>query len=295
MQTLSQIRQLLEQADLSPQRQFGQCFLIDHNLLGKLLDLAAVGPDQTVLEVGAGTGSLTEELLSRAGRVVAVEIDRGLARLLRDQFANSPNFTLLETDVLAGKHLISPAVTQALADKVVMVSNLPYKIATPLVAECLLSSWRHLHGEDKAVLFERLTFTVQRELADRLAAGPGDQSYGPISVLVSLLGRLTPGPAVPATAFWPRPKVASRIVRIDFDSDSAGRLADVTTLRELLAEVFRQRRKQLGSAARKLTAKLDAERFAASLAKAGIDPSVRPQTLDPQKFLIMSNFLASRA
>lgn len=159
---------MLRERDFVPQRQFGQCFLIDLNLMAKVLELADLKGDETVLEVGPGTGSLTEELLSRAKRVVTVEIDRGLCQLLRENFADRPNFTLICGDVLAGKHAISPEVIAALGEgSVNLISNLPYNVATPLIAECLVSTWRRVVGGDSLTCrFERLTFTVQREVAD---------------------------------------------------------------------------------------------------------------------------------
>ena len=302
MQTLQQIRAMLSGAGLSPQKQFGQCFMIDQNLMRKVLELAEVGPADAVLEVGPGTGSLSEELLERAGRLVAVEIDHGLAALLREHLGSRPNFTLVEADVLAGKHAINPVVLEALAAPsgwapqragpagaaqptegqrlppsadaaavgAQLVSNLPYNIATPLLVECLLCSWRarrHLAtlaahppkaGSDQdtlpgsaavalpapssppapLVLFERLTFTVQREVADRLIAGPGSKEYGPVSVLAGLLGRLQAGAVLPGSAFWPAPSVASRMMRIDFDAEAADRIGRADVLMDLLTLSF---------------------------------------------------------
>jgi len=290
MQTLHQIRSLLAEAGLSPRRRYGQCFLIDGNLMGKLLELAEVGPSQTVLEVGPGTGSLTEELLERAGKVVAVEIDRGLCQLLSEKFHNRGMLTLLCRDALAGKHQLAGEVLAALGDEADLVANLPYNIATPLLAECLVGAWLALRGGG-GCRFCRLTFTVQREVADRLAAAPGSADYGSLSVLVALLGRLRLGTNVPASAFWPRPKVASRIVRIDFDPAAAARLADVDRLQTLLATAFGQRRKQIGSIFRRKQQPFSPQALEAALTAAGIDRSLRPQDIPPDQYLSMANAL----
>lgn len=293
MQTLTEIRRLLEQAGLSPRKAFGQCFLIDGNLLGKVLELAEVTAEQTVLEVGPGTGSLTEELLARAGRVVAVEIDRGLTELLRHRLGGRDKLTLVGGDVLAGKHEISPDVLAACgapqgeASTACLVSNLPYNIATPLLAECLLLSWRALRGPGGACRFDRLTFTVQKELAERLVAGPGSSAYGPVSVLVALLGRWRLGPIVPASAFWPAPKVASRIVRIDFDAARAALLADAATLSATLSAAFGQRRKQVGTIFRRAW-----PAAAEALPAAGVDPTWRAEQIAPEQYLALANALA---
>ena len=292
MQTLHEIRRLLDEAALRPRKSFGQSFLIDGNLMGKLLELAEPAGGETVLEVGPGTGSLTEELLDRAGRVVAVEIDRGLCRLLERRLGDRANFRLVQGDVLAGKHEISPAVLEAVAPSAHLVSNLPYNIATPLVAECLILTWRAARGAEGACAFDRMTFTVQKEVGDRLAAGEGGKAYGPVSVLVGLLGRIRLGPLVPAAAFWPQPKVASRIVRIDFDAERAAELTDVDTLRQLLAMAFGQRRKQVGGISRAKATAFEAEAFAEALAAAGVDPTRRAEQTAPEQFLSMANALA---
>jgi len=292
MQTLAEIRELLDQAGMHPRKQFGQCFLFDKNLLGKLLELADLSGDQTVLEVGPGTGTLTEELLDRAGRVVAAEIDRDLCRLLRRRLGGRDNFHLIEGDVLAGKHAIAPKVLAAVDPRANLVSNLPYNIATPLVAECLLCSWRSLHAPETR--FERLVVTVQQEVAERFAAPPGSGAYGPISVLAALLATVTAGPIVPATSFWPRPKVASRIVRFDFDPARAAALRSADVLQQVLTMVFGQRRKQIHSAARRRGGFVDAERFSSALADAGVNPANRPEEIAPEQYLRLANALSDR-
>ncbi len=290
MQTLNEIRRLLDEANLAPRKAFGQCFLIDAHHMAAVLETADPADDAVVLEVGPGTGSLTEELLARCGRVVAVEIDRGLCDLLRRRLGDASRLTLLCCDVLAGKHTLNPRVLDALGPRAEMVANLPYNIATPLVAECLRESWRARLPAGRC-RFDRLTFTVQKEVADRLAAGPGDGSYGPVSVLVALLGDARAGAVIPPTAFWPRPKVSSRVVRIDVDPDAADRLRDVEALSAVLTAAFGQRRKQIGSAGRRTDA-FEAAAFDAALAAAGIDPTARAERIDPGQYLTLSNALA---
>jgi len=294
MQNLREIRRLLDEAGLRPRREFGQCFLIDGNLMGKLLELADLSGGETVLEVGPGTGSLTEELLDRSSRVVAVEIDRGLAAMLRRRLGGRSGFVLIQGDVLAGKHALSATVLEALPADAHLVSNLPYNVATPVVAECLLQSWRALRrGAEPGV--SRLTFTVQREAADRLAAGPGNKAYGPVSVLIALLGRVRLGPAVPAAAFWPRPKVASRLVRIDFAADRAACVADADVLVDVLALSFGQRRKQLRAITRRKGSPFEVSALAAALAEAGVDLSARPDRMAPEQYRDLANALSPGA
>lgn len=293
MQTLREIRRLLDEAGLRPRRQLGQSFLIDGNLLGKLLELAELSGGETVLEVGAGSGSLTEELLDRAAQVVAVEIDRGLCELLRRRLGGRENLRLICGDVLAGKAALCPGVLGALRPGSHLVANLPYRIAAPLLADCLMESWRSQRGRSGArCSFERLTFTVQKELAERLSASCGGEAYGPVSVLTALLGRIRLGPAVPASAFWPRPKVVSRIVRVDFDPAGAGALADADVLRAALSLAFGQRRKQVRSILRRKAAPFAPEALAWALAAAGIDPARRAEQIHPGQYLAFANALA---
>ncbi|MHC4982672.1 MAG: 16S rRNA (adenine(1518)-N(6)/adenine(1519)-N(6))-dimethyltransferase RsmA [Planctomycetota bacterium] len=294
MQTQTEIRQLVEAAGLRLRRRLGQSFLIDRNLMVKLLELAELAGEETVLEVGPATGSLTEELLERAGRVVAVEIDRGLFEILQSRLGGRERLTLMRCDVLAGKRAISPAVLGALGPRAHMVANLPYNVATPLTAECLISSWRAERAasdsQSSGTIFERLTFTVQQELADRLTAAPGSHRYGPVSVIVALLGRPTFGPAVPASAFWPRPKVSGRILRIDLRVENAGRL-DAQLLRTLLAQAFGHRRKMIGHLLRRSdTARGGAT--AAAMEEAKIDRRLRPEDITPEQYLTWSNAIA---
>ncbi len=276
MQTQTEIREMLTTAGLAPRRQFGQNFLIDKNLMGLLLETADLPGGQRVLEVGPGTGSLTEELLERAAKVVAVEIDRGLAELLRKRLGARENFELIEGDVLSGKHALNPAVTQALGPAAHMVANLPYNIATPLIAECLVASWRASHGNRQGLcLFERLTFTVQRELADRLTAVPGGKDYGPIGLIVQVMCHVQRLFVLSPDCFWPKPKVESAVVKITRRdrplADDPHRFA------ALAHKLFHQRRKQIGTILGR-----DAP------LPEGVQPAMRPEQLTVEQLVWLS-------
>ncbi len=290
MQTCSEIKAILAGSGLSPNKRLGQCFMIDKNLLGKVVELANPGADRTVLEVGPGTGTLTEELVDRAGRVVAAELDHGLADVIRMRFADRDNFVLVEGDVLASKHAMSPEVKAELGASADLIANLPYNIATPLIAQCLIESWHAVcAGKQDAVRFDSLTFTVQQEVATRMLASPGGKLYGPISVLIALLGKGTVGPAIPGGAFWPAPKIASRALRIDFDPDLAGEVADVATLSALVAMAFGQRRKQISSIIKKSSVQFSPDALRAAMESAQIDPSSRAERITPEQFRHFAN------
>lgn len=245
MQTLQTIRQLLESRGLSPRKSLGQNFLIDHNLIRKLVDASGAGPDDLVLEVGPGTGALTDELLMRGCRVVACEMDRGLAALLRERLANpqealgvpaSARFTLIEGDCLESKKQLSHEVVSALQGRpFTLVANLPYSAATPLMMTLLIDhpACGSMH------------VTIQKEVAERLAAEPGTKEYGPISIVAQALCHVQRVASLPPECFWPRPDVTSAMI-------SLARLPSPLTsepgkLGTFCQMVFSKRRKQLGS------------------------------------------------
>ncbi len=202
---------------------------------------------------------------------------------------------ILNRSVLAGKHKIAPAVLDALsgAGKVHLVANLPYNIAVPLIMNCLILSWRANRSTgQRPVCFSRLTFTIQQELADRLTSGPGSKVYGPVSVITALLSRTETGRAAPPEAFWPRPKVDSRMIRLDFDVNLAGRLLDVDVLSAVLSATFGHRRKMISAVVKQKPPPFPPERFLSALSEVGIDPSVRPEQVSPQEFLTVANALS---
>lgn len=235
-QTLSEIRGLLASRGLSPRHALGQNFLIDHNLLRRLVDESGVGAGDLVLEVGPGTGTLTEELLARGCEVIACELDRGLAGLLRNRLGNEARFTLVEGDCLEGKRALSGALAGALAGRpFTLVANLPYGSATPLMLTLLVD-----HPECRAMFA-----TIQREVADRLAARPGSKAYGPLAVVASLLARVRTVAALAPECFWPRPEVTSAMVAIERNPDAPS--LDTRALADFCQRLFAQRRKQIGS------------------------------------------------
>ncbi len=235
MQSLTEIKALLAQAGQSPKKALGQNFLIDANLVRKLIDASGVGEGDVVLEVGPGTGTLTEGLLARGCEVVASELDDGLCDLLTERLEGH-RCTIVRGDCLASKRAISNDVLRALAGRpFTLVANLPYHAATPLMLRLMTA-----HAECKAQFV-----TVQREVAERLCAGPGIRAYGSVSVVAGavcearMLGVLAP------SCFWPRPEVTSAMMSLVRRSTSL--TADAEDLAEFCQRLFSSRRKQLGS------------------------------------------------
>lgn len=273
-QTLAQIRSLLASAGLSPRKRFGQNFLIDLNLMRKLLAAAEVAPADTVLEVGAGTGSLTEMLLESGARVVAVEVDRGLHAILAERLAGHPKLTLIAADALSAKHRINPLVRQALEAAAPqpgghrkLVANLPYQIATPLLLELLF-------GRPP---MERMCVTVQKEVGERLVAAARSEPYGPVSVLVQSLAGVRTIATLPPHVFWPAPQVESLMLHITPYPPERLEVQDPAAFARFVQRFFRQRRKMLR---RSLREPGDGPTLAA-LEQAGISPQARPEELTP--------------
>lgn len=272
-QTLSEIRALLAAAGLRPRHRLGQNFLIDLNLMRKLVAAAQPSPGDVVLEVGAGTGSLTEMLLDRGAHVVAVEVDRGLAALLRKRLENRPALTLIEADALAGKHRLNPRIHEALAARAaapggrrMLVSNLPYQIATPLLIDLLCDT----------PPLDRIVCTIQKEVGERLTARPRSAAYGPVSVLAESLATVEQLALFKPEAFWPRPKVESVMVRLTPHPPERVELDELPAFAAFVHQAFQQRRKMLRRLARQ---REDGPALLAALQRLGISPQARPEEL----------------
>jgi 16S rRNA (adenine1518-N6/adenine1519-N6)-dimethyltransferase len=277
VQTKTEIEATLRAAGLRPRRRLGQHFLIDGNLMRRLADAADIQPHDVVLEVGAGTGGLTDLLVARAGVVVAVEIDPALFAVLAARFPAAPSLTLVRSDVLARKHAIAPAVTGVLSAirvraraQMLLVANLPYDVATPLLVNLLFEPRR----------FTRFCFTVQREVGQRMEAAPGGRDYGPLAVLLQLTCRIDRLARVPASAFWPRPAVESGMYRLDRVSGPFDSADDLARFAELVRGAFRHRRKTL----RYNLARCRGEDVADRVADV-VDPSCRPEAVSPQEWV----------
>ena len=251
------VRRLLDTYGLAPSRARGQNFVVDPNTVRRIARLAGVGAGDRVVEIGAGLGSLTLALAETGAAVTAIEVDSGLVPALRS-VVEPVGVTVVEGDALRldWSSLLG-------ADRWVLVANLPYNVATPLVADLL----------DGVPAISRMLVMVQREVAERLAAGPGDDAYGAVSVKVAYWATAKVVGRVPATVFHPVPNVESALVRIDRrPAPAVGPEVDPEWLFRLVRAGFGQRRKMLR---RSLAALVPAEAFVA----AGIRPEARAEEL----------------
>jgi 16S rRNA (adenine1518-N6/adenine1519-N6)-dimethyltransferase len=280
-QTKHEIESLLATAGTQPRHRFGQNFMIDRNFVRLVAEAGEIAAGDCVIEVGPGTGTLTEELLDRGAEVVAIEIDRDLAALLRTRLAERSNFTLIEGDALAGKHELNPELLSRIESAhagqhaVRLVANLPYNIASPLVIELLLAGT------------ESLAFTVQKEVAARLRASAGDEAYGPLSVIAQMLARVEVLRTIGPQVFWPAPSVESALVRMRREN----RLGhDAAEFGKFVHAIFSYRRKTLRRALSE--AGCDAEE---ALASSGFDGRRRPEEFSPAEFLRLYQAALPRA
>ncbi len=280
-QTKTVLRGLLDDAGIGPKKRYGQCFLIDRNLMGKLVEAAEVAPADCVLEVGCGTASLTSLLAEQASRVVAVDVDAALLEIARSQLRGRENVVLIPGDALLNKSTIAPALEAAIrttrreaTGRLLLVANLPYDIATPLVVNLLLSD----------LGFARLCFTVQAEVAERFSASPGTSAYGPVSIVTQTLTRCRLIAKVPRQAFWPSPKVASAMLRLDVQSPRDPAIADPASLAWLVRRFFQFRRKTMSHIAKELAL---GERFAQAMDAAGVAATARPQDVTVEQWILL--------
>ncbi len=245
-QTISYLQRRLSSAGVSPQARFGQNFLIDLNLVELIAKTAELSRRDVVLEVGTGMGSLTQLLAAQAGHVVTVEIDRHLAPLAREEFAPLENVTLLETDALKNKNRLNPLVVETIQQKageikgarVKLVANLPYNVATPILSNLLdIEPWP-----------VRMVATIQRELAERIAAQPRSRDYSALSIWIQSQARVEIVRTMPASVFWPRPNVESAILDIRPQVILRDRLSDRQQFHQFVRGLFLHRRKFLRSA-----------------------------------------------
>jgi 16S rRNA (adenine1518-N6/adenine1519-N6)-dimethyltransferase len=293
-QTTVYLKRLFSQVGFTIDSQKGQNFLVDLNLLDLLERSAGIGPEDVVLEVGTGTGALTERLARAARHVVTVEIDRRLAQLARDRLIDHDNVTQVEGDVLAAKHRLAPAVLAAIAEaagtgRLLLVANLPYCVATPVISN-LLALPRP---------FDVATVTVQREMAERMAAAAGSSSYNGLSVWIGSQCRAEIVRILPPSVFWPRPKVESAIVRLDLEPSRRSAIADLGRFHEFVRDVFCHRRKLLrGVLVRMAGGKQNpGARHAVEevFAAVGLEATVRAEDIPPDLFVRLEREFNARA
>jgi 16S rRNA (adenine1518-N6/adenine1519-N6)-dimethyltransferase len=330
MQTKRQIQELLTAAGVSPKRRLGQHFLVDLNLLRLLVDSADPGPRDVVLEVGCGTGSLTEALAGRAGAVVAVEIDPTMAAIARqrvtmpasraettggsvnteglgDGGAERDNVRIVNDDVLSGKGALNPAVIEALTEaraRVERIGRMERGPEASLGGRLLLvsnlpydvASPVIVHLARGPMTADAMFVTVQKEVARRMAGTPGGRDYGTISIFLQATGQVDVLRVLKPSVFWPPPAVDSAMVRYVRDDARCRRIEDMATLSEVVALFMGHRRKMLRACVRSLPSHLgDPDHWLRLFEQHGINPASRPGDLTPAQYVQLANAARQRA
>jgi 16S rRNA (adenine1518-N6/adenine1519-N6)-dimethyltransferase len=271
-------KEIIQQYGIKPRKKLSQSFLMDQNIIKKIAVAAQISKDDIVVEIGAGIGVLTESLAQQARKIIAVELDKNLIEVLQEKLAGYDNVKIHAGDILKFDFNSLQALE---GTKVKVVGNVPYNISSPLIFH-LLSSRKAIAG---------FILMLQKEVVQRLAAVPNNKSYGVPSVLLQMFASVEKIFDVPASCFYPRPKVESAVIRGAFLDKPQMKLADAAFFTQLVKASFAQRRKMLINNLKnsQLLANVEEEKIKEVLACAGIEGKRRGETLSVMEFGKLSN------
>lgn len=272
---------IINKYGFSFQKRFGQNFLIDEHVLDKIVDAALIGKEDGVIEIGPGIGTMTQRLCEAASKVVAIEIDKELIPILSETMSGYDNVKIINADVM--KTDLDKLIRDEFSGmSVKVVANLPYYITTPIVMSLL----------ENHLPVESITIMVQKEVAQRMQAGPGTKDYGALSLAVQYYADTYIAANVPPNCFMPRPKVGSGVIRLTVRKEAKVEVADEKLMFSLIRAAFNQRRKTLVNAVTNFPGldytKEDIEKALAGL---GISEKIRGEALSLQQFADLSNIL----
>jgi len=278
---ISTVKELMERHGIKFQKKFGQNFLINEDVPIRIADECGVTKSDCVLEIGPGIGTLTRELCERAGKVVAVEIDTGLIPVLKETLEEHNNVKVINSDIM--KTDLAKLFSEEFDGKDVYVcANLPYYITTPILMLLFESKLK----------FKKMTFMVQKEVADRLCSTPKDSEYGAVTAAVNYYGNVKKLFNVSAGNFMPAPKVDSAVIQITVYDKPPVSVSDEKLFFKVIKAAFEQRRKTLVNA---LNGKVDLnkERIQEAVTVSGFDINVRGERLSIDDYAVLSNNILS--
>lgn len=270
-------RSIVEKYGFRFTKSLGQNFLTDLRVVDDIIAGAEITKDDSVIEIGPGVGTLTRKLLEHAGKVTAIELDEELIPILTEELKEYDNFTLIHGDAVK---LDLKEIAEG--KKVKFVANLPYYVTTPIIAGILSS------GMD----FDSLTIMVQKEVAERMAAVPGTKDYGSLTILVRYYCDIKVVRNVPPSAFIPRPKIDSTVIRLNKLEKPRAEVEDEKLFFNIVRHSFNMRRKTLVNGLKSMG--LSRETIDEAMAECGIDSKVRGETLSVEKFAELSNSIGKR-
>ena len=274
---MASVKQELREYGLFPKKRLGQHFLVDRNILNKVIQTAEVGREDTIFEVGPGLGEMTLALSRQAKKVIAVEIDERLVAVLRQKVKDYPNVEVVKSDILRVdfNHLFKK---EAIPIKV--VANLPYQISTPLLFRFI---------ESKKI-FSVLFLMLQKEVAERMVASPGRKEYGPLSIFIQTFADVSIQFIIKPSAFFPAPKVESALVHMAWKEKPMIETDEEEWFKRVVKASFGYRRKTLINALKHSGLSLPGS-VESRMEEIGIDPRRRPETLTIQEFARLSESL----
>ena len=272
---------ILQKYQFHFQKKFGQNFLIDTSVLERIIKAAQIGPEDCVLEIGPGIGTMTQYLAENAGKVIAVEIDKALIPILEETLAPYKNITVLQGDILK-TDIRELSERYSGGSRLKVVANLPYYITTPIIMGLF----------EKDVPVESITVMVQKEVAERMQAEPSTKDYGALSLAVQYYAEPEIAANVPPNCFMPRPAVGSAVVHLKRHAAPPVDVKDESFMFALIRAAFNQRRKMLPNA---LTGanipNLTKERVVEALKTLDISETIRGEKLSLNQFALLSNIL----
>lgn len=279
--TPSRTQQILKKHGFTFKKSLGQNFLIDQNILNKIVSAAQLTEQSGVLEIGPGIGALTQRLAEHARKVAAVEIDQRLIPILSELFADQDHVAIIHGDILQidVKQLISEQFADCAS--VHVVANLPYYITTPILLKLL---------EERHAL-SNIVVMIQKEVAERMAADPGGKEYGSLSIAVQYYCEPELVTLVPHSVFIPRPNVDSAVIRLKVRSEPPVFVKDEAHFFRVVKAAFAHRRKTIYNNLSSFTGKQNKERLSAALLAAGVDPSRRAETVSIEEFARIADAL----
>ena len=268
-------------------KRLGQHFLIDLNLMRLLISSANIRHNDIVLEVGCGTGSLTEAIAERAGYCLAVEFDHTLAKIAKRQLAKTKNVEIINTDILENKNTINPVIADAIesarkkhSGQVLLVANLPYSVASPVMLNLVTGP----------TVADSMYVTVQKEVADRMTAEAGSKHYGILSIFLAAAGDVKTERVLKPTVFWPQPRVDSAMVSFVRSKDKASRIRNVELFSEVINLFMGHRRKMLKGCTKFAKGMLaEIKNWQEIFEKCSINPTNRPEQILPEDYIAIAN------
>lgn len=278
--SLQRTREMLAKHGFSFKKSLGQNFLIDGNILDKIVQTANISNNTGVIEIGPGFGALTEKLAHSAGKVVAFEIDDRLIPILNETLASYTNVTVIHSDIL--KINLSSIIEEHFQrnEDIMIVANLPYYVTTPIIMKLL----------EEQLPIRGIVCMVQKEVAERMSAKPSSKEYGSLSIAVQYFAQAETSFLVPNTVFMPKPNVDSAVIKLTLHEEKPVHVIDESLFFTVIRAAFAQRRKTIANnLANNLTDPIRKEELQMILSQVGIDPRRRGETLSLEEFASLSN------